>query len=96
MAWVTDRLGLNRETIHRGLSNEVGLTPKLYCRVLRFQQALGLIHRSTPIEWTDVAVPAAITTRRHLIGDFREFSGLTPSAYVRLRSEHLNHVPLAD
>jgi AraC-like DNA-binding protein len=32
----------------------------------------------------------------HFIRDFRAFAGLSPSAYLTQRGEHLNHVPLSE
>jgi AraC-like DNA-binding protein len=76
---------------------EVGLTPKLYCRVRRFQRARELVRQTTVPEWAGVAAACGYFDQSHLIRDFREFSGLSPVAYLRQRSEHVlpNHVPQA-
>ncbi len=76
---------------------EVGLTPKLFARVLRFQRALALAGRAAAPSWTDIAHACGYFDQSHLIRDFGAFSGLTPTQYLEQRSERVkeNHVPLA-
>jgi AraC-like DNA-binding protein len=74
----------------------VGLTPKLFCRVRRFQRVLRRIGTGRPVEWAAVAVDCGYFDQAHFIRDFHAFSGINPSAYLAGRTEHLNHVPLLD
>ncbi len=73
---------------------EVGLTPKLFCRVLRFQRVLGCIAAGREIEWADVALEAGYFDQSHFIHDFRAFSGINPSTYVQARPKFPSHVPI--
>jgi len=75
---------------------EVGLTPKLYCRIRRFQQVLALIRCGKPVEWADIALSCGYFDQAHFVHDFRAFSGITPSAYASHRGPHTNHVSMAD
>ncbi len=93
---VTGRIGLSQRRFIRVFSEEVGLTPKLFCRVRRFQEALRLIGRGQHVEWAEVALACGYFDQAHFIHDFRAFSGLNPTAYLAHRGEHLNHVPLRD
>jgi AraC-like DNA-binding protein len=45
------------------------------------------------VEWAELALWCAYYDQGHFIHDFRDFSGMTPAAYLRKRTEHLNHVP---
>jgi len=63
----------------------VGVTPKLYCRIRRFQRALGELHRIKQMDWSAVALECGYYDQSHFIRDFRQFSGLTPSAYRDMR-----------
>ena len=91
---VTDRVGLSQRRFIELFDEEVGLTPKLYCRIQRFQHAIRLAHRSEDIDWADLAAMSGYYDQSHMIRDFQEFSGLNPSAYLKDRGPHLNHVPL--
>lgn len=70
----------------------VGVTPKLYCRIRRFQRAVSGLHRARQLDGSDFALRHGYYDQSHFIRDFREFSGLTPSAYHGLR-ESLEPVP---
>ncbi len=93
---VTDRIGLSKRRFIQVFDERVGLTPKLFCRVRRFQRALRLIARGGRIEWADLAVDCGYSDQAHFIHDFTNFSGLNPSVFLSYRTEHLNHVRLAE
>ena len=96
IADVTERIGLSSRRFIQVFHDEVGLTPKLFCRVQRFQEALRRIRREQHIEWVDIALTCGYFDQAHFIHDFRAISGLNPGAYLLNQSEHLNHVPLYD
>ena len=93
---VTDETGLSARRFIQVFSEEVGLTPKLFCRVRRFQQVLSLIHTAAQINWADVAVRCGYFDQAHFIHDFQAFSGINPTTYLAHKTPHLNHVPLND
>jgi AraC-like DNA-binding protein len=82
---------------------EVGLKPKLFNRVQRFQRALALVHRIPSPDWTQLALKHGYFDQSHLIRDFLAFSGFSPADYLRrlndLRKQRshvkFNHLPLA-
>jgi AraC-like DNA-binding protein len=93
---VTAQLGLNPKRFIKLFEEAVGLTPKVFCRLLRFQEALRRITRGQPTQWADLALSCGYFDQAHFIHDFQAFAGLTPSAYLAQRGEHHNHVPLPD
>ena len=93
---VTARVGLSQRRFIRVFDEEVGLTPKLFCRVRRFQEVLRFIEKSQRVEWGEVALACGYFDQAHLINDFRQFAGLSPAAYLARRGEHRNHVPLSN
>ena len=94
VAEVTSAIGLSPKRFIDRFRDEVGLTPKLFCRVQRFQQVVRRVHRAREVDWADVALSCGYFDQAHFIHDFKAFSGLNPTAYLALRTEHLNHVPL--
>lgn len=70
----------------------VGLTPKQYCRVRRFQQSVTAAHAAREVDWAELAVSCGYYDQAHFIHDFRAFSGLTPGAYRDVRTAFQNHV----
>lgn len=93
---VSERTGLSRRRFIQVFSEEVGLTPKRFCRVRRFQKVLGLVQMEQRVEWGKMALECGYFDQAHFTHDFRAFSGLTPTAYLACCTEHLNHVPLRD
>jgi AraC-like DNA-binding protein len=72
----------------------VGLAPKLYCRVRRFEQALAQVGRAPQPSWSALALAAGYSDQAHFNRDFREFAGLTPGRYRALAPSFAHHVPL--
>ena len=83
--------------------SEVGLNPKLYHRVQRFQRVLMQVHRLPEPEWEQLALQDGYFDQSHLIRDFLAFSGFSPADYLRrlkeLREKGLrvkfNHLPVS-
>lgn len=90
---VTEELGLSSRRFSQVFAREVGLTPKLYARVRRFQKVLGLLG-DPRIDWADVALACGYFDQAHFIHDFHTFAGLNPTTYISSRTERFNHVPL--
>jgi AraC-like DNA-binding protein len=93
---VTVKIGFSHKRFIQLFSKEVGLTPKLFSRVVRFQHVLRQIGRGQSVDWADMALAHGYFDQAHFIHDFQSFSGLTPAIYLAQKTEHLNHVPLSD
>jgi AraC-like DNA-binding protein len=89
-------LGFSQRHFIHVFSNEVGMTPKLFCRVQRFQRTLELARKTAAPDWAGFAAACGYFDQSHMIHEFKAFSGLSPSEYRRQRSERVltNHVPL--
>lgn len=93
---VTEQTGFSARRFIEMFREEVGLAPKLFCRVRRFQQVLSLITSGHSVRWADVAATCGYFDQAHFIHDFRAFSGLNPSEYPRNLGQRVNHVPILD
>jgi len=79
---VAERVGMSSRQLQRRFRDAVGISPKLFSRMQRFQRVFramepGLTEKS-PMDWVDVAVDCGYYDQAHLIRDFREFTGTTP------------------
>ncbi|MEX2263791.1 MAG: AraC family transcriptional regulator [Bryobacteraceae bacterium] len=70
----------------------LGLPPKLYCRVQRFQRALARIAADKADPWVDLAIASGYSDQSHLSREFLEFAGVTPGEYRESSPRHPNHV----
>lgn len=96
---VVEQVGFSQRRFIQLFSDEVGLTPKLFCRVNRFQRvvrSLASNHEVDEVDWAEVALDCGYYDQAHFIHDFQAFAGITPSVYLEHRTEHLNHVPLIE
>ncbi|QDT27318.1 transcriptional activator FtrA [Gimesia panareensis] len=89
---VSESLGFSNQRLIRQFQNAVGLSPKLYCRIQRFQSVLDQIVSSEPISWVNVALDNGYYDQSHLIHDFREFTGVTPAEYRPVAPDRKNHM----
>jgi AraC-like DNA-binding protein len=89
---VTDAIGLSAKRFIERFKAEVGLTPKRYCRIQRFQRALRRTRAGRRVDWTSLALDCGYFDQAHFVHDFRDFAGLTPTAYQSARTEFQNHV----
>jgi AraC-like DNA-binding protein len=64
---------------------QVGLTPKLYARVVRFHQTLGILQSGGPGRLTDVALDGQFYDQPHMNAEFRALGGLTPREFLAAR-----------
>tara|TARA_R110002049_G_scaffold283850_2_gene464319 strand:+ start:118 stop:945 length:828 start_codon:yes stop_codon:yes gene_type:complete len=73
----------------------VGLTPKYYQRMLRFNEILRQIHQANKIEWAQVAYQMEYTDQSHFIKEFKHFSGINPQKFIQQGfQEGTNFFPL--
>jgi AraC-like DNA-binding protein len=91
---ISDRTGYSRKRFIRLFHDTVGLTPKLFCRIQRFQALLDEIAAGDCVEWARVALDCGYFDQSHMIRDFRAFAGVTPSAYRPVEADRKNHVAL--
>lgn len=96
IAAVSEQIGLSPKRFIQVFRDETGFTPKLFCRIRRFQQALAHMEGRGRVEWARVALEAGYFDQAHFIHDFRAFSGINPSTYLVQQTPHRNHVPLAE
>ena len=75
--------GRSARTLERRFAREVGLAPKLFARVIRFQRVLEHIEKNAPVDWARLALDAGYFDQAHLIRDFRTFAETTPERYRR-------------
>jgi AraC-like DNA-binding protein len=91
---MAEKVGFSQRRFIELFRSDVGLTPKLFCRVRRFQQVIRAVENREEVDWADVALSAGYYDQAHFIHDFQQFSGLTPKQYLPLRTGHSNHVKI--
>jgi AraC-like DNA-binding protein len=94
IAELTRTTGLSPRRLSQLFREQIGVSPKLYCRIQRFQQAVQQMHRGVDIRWAELALTCGYYDQSHFTNDFHAFSGLSPTLYSATPRRWSNHIPL--
>ncbi|MDC7241717.1 MAG: helix-turn-helix domain-containing protein, partial [Spirochaetales bacterium] len=75
---LADETGYSTRHINNLFRKHVGITPKLYIRIVRFQRGFGLIRSHSNTDFADLAEEMGYYDQAHFINEFKEFSLTTP------------------
>lgn len=78
---VCAQAGISRQHLARKFAHHVGISPKLFCRVVRFQNIVEQLRGSGPVGWSATALELGFYDQAHMISDFKELAGLSPGQY---------------
>ena len=73
--------GISSRQLERRFLREVGVGPKLLCRIMRFQQVFRALDRNDS-GWAGVAADCGYYDQAHLIRDFQQFARQAPSVLL--------------
>lgn len=73
-------------TFQRYFREVIGISPKLFCQVLRHKYVLELLYQNPEIKWSDIQLNGFYYDFAHFTKDFTHFSGLTPKKYLPLKN----------
>ena len=78
---LSTQLNTSRRSLERYFIENVGMSPKYYSRVLRFNYAFGLKRSNPALDWFDIIYDCGYFDQTHFIKDFRHFTGQPPVAF---------------
>ncbi|HKR58637.1 MAG TPA: helix-turn-helix domain-containing protein [Pyrinomonadaceae bacterium] len=79
---LADSAGVSGRQLERRFLAEIGIGPKMFCRILRFQQVFRAVEEDGA-GWAAVAADCGYYDQAHLIRDFQEFAQQTPAVLLR-------------
>jgi AraC-like DNA-binding protein len=82
---VATDVGWSRPHLTARFQEEVGLPPKSFARILRFERARSLILASDGTDLARIALACGYSDQPHMNRDFREFSGASPGEFLARR-----------
>lgn len=91
---VSSELGMLPKTFRRRFLTNVGLTPKRFARVRRLQRVVRSIQAESRVSWAAVAAEHGFFDQAHLVDEFRDLVGVTPTEYLQQRIDGPNHLRL--
>ena len=94
LARLNQAIGYSQKHFIGMFKRQVGIAPKAYLRIIRFQKAINEIEDRKEVNWTIISQDCGFYDQAHFINDFKFFSGFTPEEYVRRKNDILNYVPV--
>lgn len=82
------QLNITERSLQRLFETHVGISPKMYKRVCQFQAAFQQLNHDEYSKLTDVAFDHGFADQSHFIRVFKEFTGITPKAYLAKRAPY--------
>lgn len=75
----------------------VGVTPKYFQRILRFNCILPKVQKQSDISWPQISAACGFYDQAHFIREFRQFSGYNPESFLTKQKGHgeVNFFPIA-
>ncbi len=93
---VIGQTGYSQKHIIKLFKDYVGVTPKEYLKVIRFQKVIQQIESNvSSINWPSLAYESGYYDQSHFISDFKAFSGFTPTQYMNERGDVMNYIPIS-
>ncbi|WP_192579324.1 helix-turn-helix domain-containing protein [Dyadobacter aurulentus] len=78
-----NRYEISERSLERKFSESIGVSPKTYLRIIRFEQALELVLCKYYPHLSEVAHYLQYTDQSHFIKEFKQFSGYQPVLFQR-------------
>lgn len=80
-------LHISERSLERKFLQHIGISPKLFLRINRFQNALSQIRCQDYDKLSDVAFDNDYADQSHFLRDFKAFTGLAPLQYLKQTRE---------
>lgn len=77
---VREKIQISERALERYFKEYIGLSPKFYCRIIRFSHIFKLVSNKNQ-NWSEIAQQAGFYDQAHFIKDFKEFTGEEPSKH---------------
>jgi len=72
---------LSPRQFERNFLTRVGITPKLFMRIVRFEYAMRMKNEHSTKSWSEIALICGYTDSSHLLREFKEFAEFPPSKF---------------
>ncbi|GAB3852151.1 helix-turn-helix domain-containing protein [Hymenobacter terrigena] len=69
---------LSYRQFERKFRERMGISPKLFMRIQRFNQALDAKEKQPQRDWLTIALACGYADYQHMVKDFKQFAGATP------------------
>ncbi len=71
--------GISKSSMEQYFNEQIGLTPKMYSKIVRFNQINKYLKNEANASWIDIVNRFGYADQSHFIREFKYFAGYTPS-----------------
>jgi AraC-like DNA-binding protein len=82
IARLAEEVGWSHKRLIARFRHQLGLRPKTAARLVRFEGVLRRLDERRGLDWGLVAREAGYADQAHLIRDFHQFTGITPTEFM--------------
>ena len=76
-------MAISTRSLQRKMMEDVGISPKMLIRTIRFNKAYHLIKYNKNLSFQDVSYFLGYYDLAHMINEFKEFTGRSPAIYFK-------------
>jgi AraC-like DNA-binding protein len=80
--------GYTSRTLHRQFSQDTGMSPKTFCRIIRCQAALDTLNTQHDVSFSELALDLGFSDQSHFLRDFKKLVSTTPCDYQRQMTQN--------
>jgi len=92
MKKLTDKIGYSQKHFTKIFKDNVGITPKEYSNLIRFQYLINHLNYNNSTDWNDLVSLCGYYDQSHLINSFKHYTGMTPMEYLSKDIKFQNYV----
>lgn len=90
---VQQEMNISERTLERLVKQNIGMSPKMFSRIIRFQSNLNLLRNTEYKHLTELTYTSGYFDQSHYIREFKEFTGSSPKSFVLKTNEALANFP---
>lgn len=90
---LSEDIGISQKHLNHQFKKSVGVSPKQFSRVTKFQNVLQQIDPLSATDWGSIAYACNYYDQSHFNRDFSRFTGMSPTEYVGFRRSLLDVIP---
>lgn len=91
---IARQTGYSQKQFIHLFKKHVGLTPKTFQRIQRFNRVLQEIEQGRLLSWTQISHDCGYYDQAHFIREFREFAGFSPEVFLQQERSFVNYVAI--
>ena len=84
---------LSLRQFERNFTKRVGISPKMYTRIVRFENAMRVKNQSPQKSWSDIALECEYDDSSHLLREFRQFADFPPGTLLKKQTSGYGDFP---